>query len=297
MRERLITVALSVAATLGVMRVAPEESKRELDVDRLIVRRELIVSDTGLPWEQGFEEEQIARGIYARPQSDAPGGLWVRGRLIKAELDDPFDDRFHAMNRDRSPFRAPGHISWNIFLDGHWRQLAILQGEALELSELPADQWNGASHPGRLRFQTFRPGHQEPLTDAVLGQGKLSLGGGGFGGGGLPYPGEVLELWGGRISEHAVPTPSAPRVVSDDATGERRYQLVAVGPQGTRSQASPATRSRGFAKLAWDSSPGADAYIVIRDGKELVGPIRIEGSEKSWTDSEMRDRDERAPRE
>jgi len=40
--------------------------KKQLEVDRLIVKKELIVSDTGLPWEKGFEAHQIPRGIYAK---------------------------------------------------------------------------------------------------------------------------------------------------------------------------------------------------------------------------------------
>src|SRR4249919_2854389 len=101
MNDRLITIALSVGATFGLMQIAPE-SPKELTVERLIVTRELIVSDTGTPWEKGFEAHQIPRGIYARSLHDGPGGLWVRSRLIKGELDDPFDDRFHALERDGS---------------------------------------------------------------------------------------------------------------------------------------------------------------------------------------------------
>jgi hypothetical protein len=248
------------------------------------VRKELIVSDTGKPWEAGFEEHQIARGIYARSLFDGPGGLWVRSRLIKGEIDDPFDDRFHAINRDGSMFRAPGHISWNVFLDGHWRQMAIIQGEGLEYNEVPLEQWNGSTHPGRLRFQTFRPGHNEPLTDVILGQGKMSLGGGGYGGGGLPYPSEMLQLWGGEIEKSPIPTPAAPVVLKADGSGAHRYAIVAVGVQGRRTAASPEVKANGLATLRWDSVAGGDAYIVVRDGKEITGPIRIEGSQKEWTD-------------
>jgi hypothetical protein len=284
MKDRIVTIILSVATTLGIIEAEPERQK-ELDVDRLIVRKELIVSDTGQPWEKGYEEHQIARGIYAKSVTDgAVGGLWVRSRLIKAEIDDPFDDRFHAIERDGKLRLGPGHISWNVWLDGAWRQMAILQGEGVELSEVPRDQWNGTTHPGRIRIQSFRPGHGEPLTDAVIGQGKMSLGGGGFGGGGLPYPNEVLELWGGRIAEHAVERPAAPTVVRDDDTGEHIYALIAVGPQGKQSRLSLATRATGLATLRWDSTPGADAYIVVRDGKPIAGPLRIEGSQKEWTD-------------
>lgn len=292
MRDRLLTIVLSVAVTFGLMKAEPDAKPdppqriKELEVDRLIVRQELIVSDTGEIWEKGYEEHQIPRGIYAKSLADGPGGLWVRSRLIKGEVDDPFDDRFHAIERDGTLRQAPGHISWNVWLDGAWRQVAILQGEGLELSEVPRDLWNGSTHPGRIRFQSFRPGHSEPLTDATIGQGKMSLGGGGFGGGGLNYPAEVLELWGGKLVEHPVTKPDAPQVLSDDGTGEHRYALIAIGPQGTSSAPSNSTIAKGRAKLAWPNQAGADAFIVVRDGKEIAGPLRIEGADKNWKDEQ-----------
>ena len=151
MFERLITIGLSVAATLGVQ-LAVRQQPKTLEVDRLIVRKELIVSDTGQEWEKGFEAQQIPRGIYARALGDGPGGLWVRSRLIKGEIDDPFDDRFHAIESDGTMRRAPGHISWNVWIDGAWRQMAIIQGEGVELSEVPLKEWSGQTHPGRIRF-------------------------------------------------------------------------------------------------------------------------------------------------
>ncbi len=283
MKDRLITVVLSVATTYGFMQAAPERV-RELEVDRLVVRRELIVSDTGQPWEAGYEAHQMPRGIYARSLWDGPGGLWVRSRLIKGEVDDPFDDRFHALERDGSLRRAPGHISWNMWLDGAWRQMAIIQGEGVEFSEVPAAEWNGGTHPGRLRFQSFRPGHGEPLTDALIGQGRMSLGGGGYGGSGLPEPKNVLELWGGGMRLGPLATPKAPVVLEDDGSGEHRYSIIAIGAQEQRTNASPAVIAKGRAKLRWDSIPGADAYIVQRDGTDLTPPLRIEGSNKIWQD-------------
>ena len=73
MRDRLVTIVLSIAATYGWMKSGPEPVK-ELVVDRLIVRKELIVSDTGVPWEKGYEAHQIPRGVYARALGDGPGG-------------------------------------------------------------------------------------------------------------------------------------------------------------------------------------------------------------------------------
>jgi hypothetical protein len=283
MQNRLVTVVLSVAATMGVLQAVPQPQK-QLEVDRLIVRKELIVSDTGTPWEKGFEEHQIPRGIYARALGDGPGGLWVRSRLIKGEIDDPFDDRFHAIESDGSMRRAPGHISWNVWLRGAWRQMAIIQGEGLELSEVPLEQWDGSTHPGRIRFQTFRPRHGEPLTDALIGQGKMSLGGGGYGGGGLPPPADALELWGGKLHEKPLRTPAAPTVVRDDGSGAHRYAIVAVGVQGERTPASEPVKAAGLATLRWDSVAGADAYVILRDGKPIAGPLRVEGSQKTWSD-------------
>jgi hypothetical protein len=282
MKEQLVTVVLSVASTLGVVHVVQERPK-VLEVDRLIVRKELIVSDTGQPWEKGFEAHQIPRGIYARSLWDGPGGLWVRSRLIKGEIDDPFDDRFHALERDGSLRRAPGHISWNVWIDGAWRQMAIIQGEGLEPSEVPLKEWSGSTHPGRIRFQTFRPRHGEPLTDALIGQGMMSLGGGGYGGGGLPPPSEVLQLWGGTMRAMPILAPR-PTVVKDDGSGNHEYALIAVGVQGQRTAPSAGARAGGLATLRWDSVNGADSYIVVRDGKEVTGLLRIEGSRKQWTD-------------
>jgi hypothetical protein len=283
MKDRLLTIVLSVAATYGLIKAEPDRPS-VLELDRLIVRKELIVSDTGMPWEKGFEAHQIPRGLYARSLWDGPGGLWVRSRLIKGEIDDPFDDRFHALERSGSPRGAPGHISWNVWLDGAWRQMAIIQGEGLELSEVPLKRWDGSTHPGRLRFQTFRPGHGEPLTDALIGQGMMSIGGGGYGGSGLPYPAEVLQLWGGGIAQSGLSGPPVPTVVQDDGSGEHQYALIAVGPQGRRTPASRPVRSGGLATLHWDSSTGADSYLVVRDEKVLAGPIRAEGARKEWTD-------------
>lgn len=282
MKDRIITMVLSAVTTVGVIKLT--EQSKVLTVERLIVTKELIVSDTGQPWEKGYEAHQIPRGIYAKPVGEGVGGLWVRSRIIKGEIDDPFDDRFHAIERDGSLRTAPGHISWNVWLDGAWRQMAIIQGEGLEMSEVPRKDWNGGTHPGRIRFQTYRPNHNEPLTDAVIGQGKMSIGGGGYGGGGLPYPSDVLQLWGGELSSTKIPTPAAPMILSDDNSGVHHYSIVAIGVQGNRTAASRPTKSNGLAKLRWDSVPGGDAYLVLRDGKEIAGPLRIEGSQKIWTD-------------
>ncbi len=112
----------------------------------------------------------------------------------------------------------------------------------------------------------------------------MSIGGGGYGGGGLPYPSEVFQLWGGEMQQVEIETPAAPTVVNDDSSGEHQYALIAVGVQGHRTAVSRVTKAKGLAKLCWDSVNGADAYVVVRDGKEVAGPLRLEDSQKEWTD-------------
>ena len=60
--------------------------------------------------------------------------------------------------------------------------------------------------------------------------------------------------------------------------------IVAIGAQGRRTTASRGTKAKGLARLRWDNVTGADAYIVLRDGKEIAGPLRMEGSQKQWVD-------------
>src|SRR4051794_36690217 len=73
MKDRLVTIALSVATTYGLLKSEPGPVK-ELEVDRLVVRKELIVSDTGAPWEKGYEAHQIPRAsMHVRSATD-PGG-------------------------------------------------------------------------------------------------------------------------------------------------------------------------------------------------------------------------------
>jgi hypothetical protein len=81
-----------------------------------------------------------------------------------------------------------------------------------------------------------------------------------------------------------LPVPAPPAIVGHDNSGAHEYALVAVGVQGQRSAASRIAKSGGLARLQWDSVPGADSYIVLRDGKEIPGLLRIEGSQKNWTD-------------
>src|SRR5690554_5385220 len=54
------------------LEAAKDASTHTIAVDRLVVHKELIVSDTGAPWEEGFEAHEIPRGVYARSLWDGP---------------------------------------------------------------------------------------------------------------------------------------------------------------------------------------------------------------------------------
>ncbi len=93
---------------------------------------------------------------------------------------------------------------------------------------------------------------------------------------------------GATIRQHDLRDPPAPRVIMDDRSGPHTYAIVALGPFGKRSAASTAVRTQGLATLEWDSVVGADSYLVLRDDREIAGPLRIEGAAKRWTDPEKR---------
>jgi hypothetical protein len=112
----------------------------------------------------------------------------------------------------------------------------------------------------------------------------MSVGGGGFGGSGLEYPSETLQLWGGKLESKPIATPAAPSVARDDGSGRHEYAIIAVGAQGARTDASPKVIAKGLATLEWGSVRGADSYVIVRDGREIAGPLRVEGQLKSWTD-------------
>ena len=220
-------------------------------------------------------------GSTRAPCYDGPGGLWVRSRLIKGEI----DDRFHALERDGSLLRAPGHISWNVWLDGAWRQMAIIQGEGLETlrGAARAVGWPDPPRPAPLpdvpagaRRAADRRRHRP--GDDVARRGRLRRG--------RPAVSLAKSCSSGAavVQQATIPVPDAPDVIKDDGSGEHRYALIAVGPQGRRTAASIPSRAGGLATLRWDGVPGADCYIVVRDGVEHAGPLRLEGSRKEWTD-------------
>jgi hypothetical protein len=93
----------------------------------------------------------------------------------------------------------------------------------------------------------------------------------------------VLQLWGGALQQSPLQTPPAPRIVKHDSSGKHTYAVIAVGPQGRRSDLSPTVTADGLATLNWGGAVGVGAYIVVRDGQAGT-PFRMEGGLKSWTD-------------
>jgi len=70
---------------------------------------------------------------------------------------------------------------------------------------------------------------------ALARTASVACGGGGFGGGALPYPGDVLQLWGGQIRQMGTAVLRAPAVRKDDGSGVRGYAIIAVGVQGKQT--------------------------------------------------------------
>jgi hypothetical protein len=70
-RDPLGGFALSVAASYGLIHGVPDRPG-ELDVDRLVVRRERIVWDAGAPRKEGYEAQQVARGVSGLPAPSSP---------------------------------------------------------------------------------------------------------------------------------------------------------------------------------------------------------------------------------
>ena len=73
-------------------------------------------------------------------------------------------------------------------------------------------------------------------------------------------------------------------MVKDDGSGEHRYAHHRRRPAGPAHGRLPPSRAEGSGDAPVGQRPGADAYVVVRDGKELAGPLRLEGSQKEWTD-------------
>ena len=127
--------------------------KQQIEVDRLIVRKELIVSDTGRAWEQGFEAQQLPRGIYARSLWDGPGGLWVRSRLIKGEIDDHLTTAFTPSKGTGACAARQGIFhgtSGSMARGGRWRSS---KARDLSLPKSPSKSGRGETIPAGSAFK------------------------------------------------------------------------------------------------------------------------------------------------
>ena len=106
LRDSLLTVILSAATTVathhfleshspGISSAAaagPVNHSQDLVVDRLVVRNELIVSDTERPWDDGFEDHQIPRGVVIRSLTTTGDGQWTLGTGGGVTVDSVADD-------------------------------------------------------------------------------------------------------------------------------------------------------------------------------------------------------------
>ena len=232
---------------------------------------------------------------------DAKGRKLHARSLILTEIDDPVDLRFR-----RAPGKypdgplagtsPPGNISgglhWDALTDGAWRQVAGVEGMS---KDHPAPPPTAADHPGWLTVYTYPHHYDDRLRRMIVDDtGAMSLGGGGFGGNGLPAPAYGLHLFGGGMRLQAVKPPPQPKATAAGKPGDMQYvyQIVACDSKGHESEPSIAAIVRGptsltkddFIKLQWDQCVGAETYLILRNGERLNLTFRGEGTVKSFAD-------------
>ncbi|HEY7118402.1 MAG TPA: hypothetical protein VH475_17570 [Tepidisphaeraceae bacterium] len=232
---------------------------------------------------------------------DQPGRKLHARSLILTEVDDPVDLRIR-----RAPGKFPdgpvtgtspagtvsGGIHWDALTLSGWRQVAGIEGMA---KDLPAPPPTPASHPGWLTFYTYPHDYDDRLRRVILDDtGAMSLGGGGYGGDGLPAPRYGLHLFGGGMRLQAVATPEAPTISVVGRAGNTRYEyrIVARDSKGNPTPPGPAASivgpdtldSNNYIKIQWSRSEGAETYHVLRNGQRLNLDFRGEGGMKTLHD-------------
>jgi hypothetical protein len=232
---------------------------------------------------------------------DAKGRKLHARSLILTEIDDPVDLRFR-----RAPGKypdgplagtsPPGNISgglhWDALTDGAWRQVAGIEGMS---KDHPAPPPTAADHPGWLTVYTYPHNYDDRLRRIIVDDaGAMSLGGGGFGGNGLPAPAYGFHLFGGNMRVQAVKPSPAPKATAVGRAGDVQYvyQIVACDSKGHESEPSTATIIHGpksltnddFIRLQWDQCVGAETYLILRNGERLNLTFRGEGSVKNFDD-------------
>jgi hypothetical protein len=221
--------------------------------------------------------------------------------LILTEVDDPVDLRLRRapgkypdgpLTGTSPPGNISGGIHWDALTDGAWRQVAGIEGMS---KDHPAPAPTAADHPGWLTVYTYPHHYDDRLRRLIIDEtGSMALGGGGFGGNGLPAPAHGFHLFGGGMRIQAVRPPEQPRAeVIGNGDGEQYvYQIVACDSKGHESEPSVATVVRGprvlgqdeFIRLRWNQCVGAETYLILRNGRRLNLAFRGEGTVKSFDD-------------
>lgn len=188
---------------------------------------------------------------------------------------------------------VPGGIHWDALTADGWRQVCGIEGMA---RESPSPPPTAGSHPGWLTFYTYAEGHDDRIRRMIIDDtGAAALGGGGFGGDGLPPPRYGFHLYGGGLRVQAVASPSAPTLslVGPAGTTRYEYRLVARDSKAHETPPGPpAVIENGPARLdgdhaislQWDRTEGAESYVVLRNGQRLDLVFRGEGTRKTFVD-------------
>src|SRR5205823_5335495 len=157
------------------------------------------------------------------------------------------------------------------------RQVSGVEGVA---KDLPAPAPTPASHPGWLTLYTYAENHDDRVRRAIWDDtGAMSLGGGGYGGDGLPPPNYGFNLFGGGSRVQAFHTPVAPVLSRNGVPGRTKYiyQIVARDSKGHETPPSlpaeilgaAALDEHNFIRIGFERSAGAETYLIIRNGQRL----------------------------
>jgi hypothetical protein len=233
---------------------------------------------------------------------DRPGRKLHARSLILTEIDDPVDLRIRRapgkypdgpVSGTSPPGNVSGGIHWDALTLAGWRQVAGIEGMS---KDHPAPPPTPGSHPGWLTFYTYPHDYDDRLRRFILDEtGSVSIGGGGYGGEGLPAPRYGFHLFGGQMRVQAVATPEAPKLTVVGRAGNTRYEyrIVARDSKGNPTLAGPAATITGpdtldgnnSIRIQWAHCPGAETYHILRDGQRLDLDFRGEGTTKTAIDT------------
>lgn len=180
------------------------------------------------------------------------------------------------------PGSVPGAIRWYAYTPEGFRNHSMVAARAADNGITP----RGASAPGELVFATMPENWMEPVTRVIIdSQGRMSMGGGGYGGSTLRTATYGLHQYGGGYRLQALATPPKPELtlVGGGFGTTHTYFLAAEDNSGNQTLAGPPASIDGPAKLTKDNyirvtfprGPGVDKYVILKgDAPSMLAATR-----------------------